>query len=130
MEKEKTQISLTLAENESVIRTWCENCDDIQIRPMKLGKTGGTGALLIYVEVAVSCVMLKDSVIGKLLNRLMEVPEADIPGVLSENQLGISDALEFDTMKLRSLPCLREMQFFLWIIMTVQSRSDRRVIQI
>ena len=48
MEKEKTQISLTLAENESVIRTWCENCDDIQIRPMKLGKTGGTGALLIY----------------------------------------------------------------------------------
>ncbi|MFQ7767414.1 MAG: hypothetical protein ACLRIL_03445 [Fusicatenibacter saccharivorans] len=80
MEKEKTQISLTLAENESVIRTWCENCDDIQIRPMKLGKTGGTGALLIYVEVAVSCVMLKDSVIGKLLNRLMEVPEADIPG--------------------------------------------------
>ena len=56
MEKEKTQISLTLAENESVIRTWCENCDDIQIRPMKLGKTGGTGALLIYVEVAVSCV--------------------------------------------------------------------------
>ena len=66
---------------------------------MKLGKTGGTGALLIYVEVAVSCVMLKDSVIGKLLNRLMEVPEADIPGVLSENQLGISDALEFDTME-------------------------------
>ena len=62
---------------------------------MKLGKTGGTGALLIYVEVAVSCVMLKDSVIGKLLNRLMEVPEADIPGVLSENRLGISDALEF-----------------------------------
>lgn len=99
MEKEKTQISLTLAENESVIRTWCENCDDIQIRPMKLGKTGGTGALLIYVEVAVSCVMLKDSVIGKLLNRLMEVPEADIPGALSENQLGISDALEFDTME-------------------------------
>lgn len=97
--KEKTQISLTLAENESVIRTWCENCDDIQIRPMKLGKTGGTGALLIYVEVAVSCVMLKDSVIGKLLNRLMEVPEADIPGVLSENQLGISDTLEFDTLE-------------------------------
>ena len=130
MEKEKTQISLTLAENESVIRTWCENCDDIQIRPMKLGKTGGTGALLIYVEVAVSCVMLKDSVIGKLLNRLMEVPEADIPGVLSENQLGISDALNLIPWKLRSLPCLREMQFFLWIIMTVQSRSDRRVIPI
>lgn len=95
----KTQISLTLAENESVIRVWCENCDDIQIRPMKLGKTGGTGALLIYVEVAVSCVTLKDSVIGKLLNRLMEVPEAEIPKFLSENQLGISDALEFDTME-------------------------------
>lgn len=130
MEKEKTQISLTLAENESVIRTWCENCDDIQIRPMKLGKTGGTGALLIYVEVAVSCVMLKDSVIGKLLNRLMEVPEADIPGVLSENQLGISDALEFDTMEAAFASMLAGNAILLWIIMTVQSRSDRRVIQI
>ena len=131
MEKEKTQISLTLAENESVIRTWCENCDDIQIRPMKLGKTGGTGALLIYVEVAVSCVMLKDSVIGKLLNRLMEVPEADIPGALSENQLGISDTLEFDTLEDAFASMLAgNAVLFLWIIMTVQSRSDRRVIPI
>lgn len=112
MEKEKTQISLTLAENESVIRTWCENCDDIQIRPMKLGKTGGTGALLIYVEVAVSCVMLKDSVIGKLLNRLMEVPEADIPGF--SRKIGSEFRMHWNLTlwKLRSLPCLREMQFF------------------
>ena len=28
-----------------------------------------------------------------------KVPEADIPGVFSENQLGISDAVEFDTME-------------------------------
>lgn len=130
MEIEKTQISLTLAENESVIRTWCENCDDIQIRPMKLGKTGGTGALLIYVEVAVSCVMLKDSVIGKLLNRLMEVPEADIPGFSRKISSEFRTHWNLTLWKLRSLPCLREMQFFLWIIMIVQSRSDRRVIQI
>lgn len=130
MEEEKTQISLTLAENESVIRTWCENCDDIQIRPMKLGKTGGTGALLIYVEVAVSCVMLKDSVIGKLLNRLMEVPEADIPGVLSENQLGISDTLEFDTLEDAFARCWRETPFSLWTVTTAPSKSVRRDIQI
>ena len=98
MEK-KTKISLSLAENESIIRAWCENCDDIQIRPMKIGKAGGTGALLIYVEAAVSCVTLEDSVIGKLLNRLMEVPEDEIPNFLSENQLGISDTLEFNTFE-------------------------------
>ena len=74
--------------------------------------------------------MLKDSVIGKLLNRLMEVPEADIPGVLSENQLGISDALEFDTMEAAFASMLAGNAILLWIIMTVQSRSDRRVIQI
>ena len=98
MEK-KTKISLSLAENESIIRAWCENCDDIQIRPMKIGRAGGTGALLIYVEAAVSCVTLEDSVIGKLLNRLMEVPEDEIPNFLSENLLGISDTLEFDTLE-------------------------------
>lgn len=88
-----------MAENESIIRAWCENCDDIQIRPMKIGKAGGTGALLIYVEAAVSCVTLEDSVIGKLLNRLMEVPEDEIPNFLSENLLGISDTLEFNTLE-------------------------------
>ena len=98
MEK-KTKVSLSMAENESIIRAWCENCDDIQICPMKIGKAGGTGALLIYVEAAVSCVTLEDSVIGKLLNRLMEVPEDEIPNFLSENLLGISDTLEFNTLE-------------------------------
>lgn len=99
MEKEKTQISLTLAENESVIRTWCENCDDIQIRPMKLGKTGGTrcaadlrrsGGELRYVEGFRDREAVEPSDGGS---------RGRYPGVLSENQLGISDTLEFDTLE-------------------------------
>lgn len=130
MEKEKTQISLTLAENESVIRTWCENCDDIQIRPMKLGKTGGTGALLIYVEVAVSCVMLKDSVIGKLLNRLMEVPEADIPGFSRKISSEFRTRWNLTPSRMPLPRCWRETPFSLWTVTTAPSKSVRRDIQI
>lgn len=99
MPKSTMPVSRSLGENETIIRTWCENCDDIQIRPMKIGEKGRTGALLLYIEVTVSCVTLEDSVIGKLLNRLMEVPEAEIPVFLSENLLGVSDSLEFDRME-------------------------------
>ena len=128
--KEKTQISLTLAENESVIRTWCENCDDIQIRPMKLGKTGGTGALLIYVEVAVSCVMLKDSVIGKLLNRLMEVPEADIPGFSRKISSEFRTRWNLTPSRMPFASMLAETPFSLWTVTTAPSKSVRRDIQI
>ena len=120
MEKEKTQISLTLAENESVIRTWCENCDDIQIRPMKLGKTGGTGALLIYVEVAVSCVMLKDSVIGKQIFR----------GFSRKISSEFRTRWNLTPSRMPLPRCWREMPFSLWTVTTALSKSVRRDIQI
>lgn len=35
---EKTKISSRLKENEAYVRARCENCADILIRPMRLGK--------------------------------------------------------------------------------------------
>lgn len=62
---EKTKISSNLKENEVYIRSRCENCADILIRPMRLGDSRKVDCLMVYIEVAVSNMMLDDSAIGK-----------------------------------------------------------------
>ena len=61
---EEKKISVSLHENESYIRKRCENCDDILIRPMRLGEGHKVDCLMVYIEVAVSNMMLDDSAIG------------------------------------------------------------------
>ena len=65
---ETRKISISLHENESYIRKRCENCDDILIRPMRLGEGHKADCLMVYIEVAVSNMMLDDSAIGKMIN--------------------------------------------------------------
>jgi len=78
---EEKKISVSLHENESYIRKRCENCDDILIRPMRLGEGHKVDCLMVYIEVAVSNMMLDDSAIGKMINHFWE-----IPGIYSEKQ--------------------------------------------
>ena len=58
--KEKTAISAVLRENEEYIRSRCENCADILIRPMRLGGERKVDCLMVYLEVTVSNMMLDD----------------------------------------------------------------------
>ena len=90
----KTAIASELKQNLSWIRKKCENCDDILLREMKLGNPG-IDCLIVYIETAVSNMMLEDSVIGKLLNQLWEMDNADIKKAMERNGLGISDSAEF-----------------------------------
>ena len=99
---EEKKISVSLHENESYIRKRCENCDDILIRPMRLGEGHKVDCLMVYIEVAVSNMMLDDSAIGKMINHFWEIPEEKIreglgrylrgtagrkdPGIYSEKQ--------------------------------------------
>ena len=62
------EISPQLADNEAWVDQTFEKCDDILHRQVYLGQ-GRQEGLLVYVEVAVSNLMLEDSVIGKLLNK-------------------------------------------------------------
>ena len=75
---ETRKISISLHENESYIRKRCENCDDILIRPMRLGEGHKADCLMVYIEVAVSNMMLDDSAIGKMINHFWEIPEEKI----------------------------------------------------
>ena len=84
---------------EERIRQICENCDDIIIRQMELGKDTRVKCLVVYIETAVSNMMLEDSVIGKLLNHLWEMGEKELREAVTENGLGISDVKELETME-------------------------------
>lgn len=96
---EKTRISANLRENEKYIRNRCENCADILIRPMKLGDERKVDCLMVYIEVAVSNMMLDDSAIGKLVNHFWEISPDKIQEFVQNNSLGIADVRKLPTME-------------------------------
>ena len=96
---EEKKISRALHENETYIRKRCENCDDILIRPMVLGEGHSVRCLMVYIEVAVSNMMLDDSAIGKMVNHFREIPAEKIQEFIRKNSLGIADAEELYDME-------------------------------
>lgn len=72
--RKREKISADIRENERYIQERCENCADILIRPMRLGEERKADCLMVYIEVAVSNMMLDDSAIGKMINYFWEVP--------------------------------------------------------
>ena len=93
------KISRSMKENQVTVQLLCAGCDDIIVRPMRLGVKEQVDCLVVYIESAVSNMMLEDSVIGKLLNDLWELDEEEIRRAVEENGLGISDVKELETME-------------------------------
>lgn len=98
MDTNETPVSSSLRVNEDYIRQKLSDCDDIIIRPMRLGEKKKVDCLVVYIEVAVSNMMLEDSVIGKLINHFWEIPPSQMKEFLEYNSLGISDVTEIPTM--------------------------------
>ena len=96
---EKTPVYESVRKNEEYIRKKCDQCADIIIRPMRLGDERKVDCLIVYLEVAVSNMMLEDSVIGKLINHFWEVPPSQMKEFLKNNSLGISDVKELPTLE-------------------------------
>ena len=93
------KISCKIEENEAYVRKRLENCDDFIIRPMLLGEEKKIRCLVVYIEVAVSNMVLEDSVIGKLVNHMWEMPSDKILEFVKDNGMGISDVQPLDTME-------------------------------
>ena len=96
---EKAKISANLRENEKYLRERLENCSDILIRPMKLGDHHKVDCLMVYIEVAVSNMMLDDSVIGKMINHFWEISPDQIQEFVQNNSLGIADVKKLKDME-------------------------------
>lgn len=93
------KISVNIQDNEAYMRQELKNCDDIIIRPMVLGEGKKIRCFVVYIEVAVSNMMLEDSVIGKLVNHMWEMPKEKILQFVKDNGLGISDVKELESME-------------------------------
>ena len=96
---EETRISPKLRENENYIRGRLKNCGDVLIRPMKLGTEKKADCLMVYIEVAVSSMMLEDSALGKMVNHFWESSPGEIREFVEENSLGIADVKKLTTME-------------------------------
>lgn len=83
--------STSLAQNESVMDSCFLHCDDIKKRKMTLGNRAQVNACIYYVEVTVNNLTVEESVIGKLISRLMNKTPEEIYDYLNENALGITD---------------------------------------
>ena len=94
-----TAISRDLNQNIDAFSRLFGDCADIKTRRMKLGKDLKTQCFIAYVEVAVGNMLLENSVLGKLLNTLWEMPEEQILLYLRENAFGISDVTEYDNLE-------------------------------
>lgn len=93
------EISKSLRENEAYIRKQCKDCADILVRPMRLGEERKVDCLMVYIEVAVSNMMLDDSAIGKMVNHFWEVSPERIQEFVSNNSLGIADVKKLGMME-------------------------------
>ena len=93
------KISSSLRENEKYLRKRMENCSDILIRPMRLGEQRKVDCLMVYIEVAVSNMMLDDSAIGKMINHFWTVSPEQIREFVQYNSLGIADVKKLSGME-------------------------------
>lgn len=95
----ENRISARIEENEAYVRGRLKDCDDCIIRPMLLGEEKKIQCLVVYIEVAVNNMVLEDSVIGKLVNHMWEMPAEEILQFVKDNGMGISDVQPLNTME-------------------------------
>lgn len=96
--EESRKVSVNLRENEKYLRSRLENCSDILIRPMRLGDKHKVDCLMVYIEVAVSNMMLDDSALGKMINHFWEISPEDIQEFIRHNSLGIADVKKLENL--------------------------------
>ena len=96
--EESRKVSANLRENEKYLRNRLENCSDILIRPMRLGDKHKVDCLMVYIEVAVSNMMLDDSALGKMINHFWEISPEDIQEFIRHNSLGIADVKKLENL--------------------------------
>lgn len=95
----KTKISANIRKNEEYIRERCKDCADILIRPMRLGEGPKVDCLMVYIEVAVSNMMLDDSALGKMINHFWEISPEQMQDFVRNNSLGIADVKKLPDME-------------------------------
>lgn len=90
-------ISPKIKENEFYFREIFKDCADVLFRTMTLGQKESVDCFVIYLEAAVSNMILEESVLGKFINQLYNASGKEILERVEKNAFGISDAVQLDT---------------------------------
>lgn len=93
------QITPDLQENIKNFEELFSDCEDIKKRKIKVGKHLESECYIAYIEVAVSSVDWKDSAVGKFLEKLKTLPEAELVDYVRENVYDVSDSQPFETIE-------------------------------
>lgn len=98
--KEETmKLTTSIEENEKIVDAAFLNCQDILKRRMYLGGENGRRACIYFVEVAADNMVLKDSLIGRMVTDLLDVPKEKQPEFLKKNAMGVTDVKLLPTLQ-------------------------------
>lgn len=86
-----------LEQNQQWFQEKCKNCADIKFQPFYLGIEGNIKCLAIYLEPAVSNLLLEESMLGRMMIRLQGLSKEEIKDCLEKNRMGLSDVTPLDT---------------------------------
>ncbi len=98
-EKEKQNISKNIDENIERFQTLFGGSSDIKMNEMRLGRNMDIACMIAFVEVCADNMILKESVLGRMLNRFNAMEKQDVLACLEQNNLGISDMDMMETIE-------------------------------
>ncbi len=91
------KVSIELRKNKQWFQEQCKDCADIKFQTFYLGREGQIECLAVYLEIAVSNMMLEESMLGRMMMNLQNISKEQVREILKKNELGISDAYPLAT---------------------------------
>ena len=91
-------VSVRVSENKDILTQMFGNSSDIKMREMILGKDR-VRCLAAYIEITAGSLAFENSLVGRLLNDLSDLPADRIYESLADNGQGLCDVTPFDNME-------------------------------
>ncbi len=91
-------VSMHISENKQILQNMLGNSADIKMREMVLGKER-VRCLAAYIEITAGSLAFENSLIGRLLNDLADLPAERIYESLASNGQGLCDVTPFENVE-------------------------------
>ena len=94
---QKQLISVNVEENEAAIRQAFSSCDDLKVRKLSIGQNSKIKGFVCYIEVNAGNNLI--NVLGRMLEYLEQIPEAQVAETVKGNAFALSDAEAYTVME-------------------------------
>ena len=93
------KLSRSIDENIKAFKEQMNDCADIKMIDMHLGKDSKIHCFIAYIEVTLDNTAFEKNAIGRMVNAVHSVSEEEIAKYLDENAMGISDVAYMTTIE-------------------------------